>query len=76
MPNTYTVTMYDAEDCEALKYMSKEEVADVLENLEGNWMPSRPSGYYADAQLNESEYHLLRYCIALDLATKYLREGK
>ncbi len=34
---TYTVTKYDPEDYAALDNMSKAEVIELLENLEGSW---------------------------------------
>lgn len=71
---TYTVTKYGLDDYAALDNMSKTEVAELLENLEGSWMPGRPSGYYSGEELDESEYFLLKYCKALDLAAKWLKE--
>ena len=71
---TYTVTKYGPDDYAVLDNMSKAEVAELLENLEGSWMPGRPSGYYSGQELDESEYFLLKYCKALDLAAKWLKE--
>lgn len=73
---TYTVTRYGPDDYAALDNMSKAEVAELLENLEGNWMPGKPSGYYSGEELDESEYFLLKYCKALDLAAKWLKEER
>lgn len=39
MPRTYTVTEYDSEDIEKLKYMTNEEVIEVLEYIERGWLP-------------------------------------
>ena len=72
---TCTVTKYGPEDYAAFDNMSKAEVADLLENLEGNWMPGRPSGYYSGEELDEADYRLLKYCKALDLAAKWLKEN-
>ena len=73
---TYTVTKYGPDDYAALDNMSKAEVAELLENLEGSWMPGRLSGYYSGKELDESEYFLLKYCKALDLAAKWLKEER
>lgn len=71
---TYTVTKYGPDDYAALDHMSKAEVAGLLKNLEGSWMPGRPSGYYSGEELEEGDYSLLKYCKALDLAVKWLNE--
>lgn len=71
---TYTTTKYSSDDCDALDNMSKAEVVALLEDLEGSWMPSRPSGYYSGEELDERDFSLLKYCKALDLATKWLKE--
>lgn len=71
---TYTVTKYGPDDYAALDNMSKVEVAELLENLEGSWMPGRPPGYYSGAELDEHEYFLLKYCKALELAAKWLKK--
>ncbi len=73
---TYTVTKYGPDDYAALDNMSKAEVAELLENLEGSWMSGKPSGYYSGKELDESEYFLLKYCKALDLAAKWLKEER
>lgn len=46
----------------------------MLEDLEGSWMPSRPSGYYSGEELDEGDFFLLKYCKALELAAKWLKE--
>lgn len=71
---TYTITKYGPDDYAALDNMSKAEVADLLDNLEGRWMPGKPSGYYSGKELDEADYLLLKYCKALDLAVRWLRE--
>lgn len=73
---SYTVTMYGPEDYEALDGMSKKEVAELLDRLEGCWMPHRPSAYCSGAEMDESDYMLLKYCKALDLAVKWLQESE
>ena len=73
---TYTVTKYGPDDYAALDNMSRAEVAELLENLEGSWMPGKPSGYYSGKELDESEYFLLKYCKALYLAAKWLKEER
>lgn len=70
----YTVTKYTHDDYASFDSMSKAEVAELLDNLQGSWMPGKPSGYYSGEELDESEYFLLKYCKALDLAAKWLRE--
>lgn len=71
---TYTVTKYGPEDYVALDNMSKAEVAELLENLEGSWLPGRPASYYSGGEMDESDYNLLKYCKALYLAAKWLKE--
>ena len=71
---TYTTTLYGPDDYANLDNMSKAEVAELLENLEGGWLPHRPSSYYSGAEMDESQFYLLKYCKALDLAAKWLRE--
>lgn len=71
---TYEVTVYDAEDCQALDMMSKKEVAEVLDNIEGSWMPGRPNEYYSGEGMNEHDFSLLKVCKAIDLAAKWLKE--
>lgn len=71
---TYTVTKYDPEDYAALDHMDKAEVAELLENLEGSWMPGRPASYYSGVEMDERDYDLLKYCKALCLAAKWLKE--
>ena len=71
---TYTVTKYDSDDYAALDNMSKAEVAKLLENLEGGWMPRRPDAYYSGEEMDEGDFYLLKYCKALDLAAKWLKE--
>jgi len=71
---TYTVTKYGPEDYAALDNMGKAEVAELLENLEGSWMPGRPASYYSGGEMDESDYNLLKYCKALCLAAKWLKE--
>ncbi len=73
---TYTVTKYGPEDYAALDNMSKAEVIELLENLEGRWLPGKPSGYYSGDELDEMDYSLLKYCKALDLAVKWLKEAE
>jgi len=69
----YTVTKYEPKDYESLDHMSKEEVINLLEALEGNWLPRRPSVYAKHKELDELEYSLLKYCKAVELACKWLR---
>ncbi len=71
---TYTVTKYGPEDYDALDNMSKAEVVELLENLEGSWMPNRPSSYYSGEEMDEGDYFILKCCKALDLAAKWLKE--
>jgi len=71
---TYTVTKYEPVDDAALDFMSKAEVIELLESLEGGWLPSKPSGYYSGEDLDEGEYDDLKYCKAIDLAIKWLKE--
>lgn len=73
---TYTVTKYGPEDYAALDNMSYAEVVELLEGLEGAWMPGKPAAYYSGEEMDEHDYLLLKYCKALDLAAKWLRENK
>lgn len=70
---------YDKEDCEALDRMSPREVADILEGIEGTWMPSRPNAYYSltngTAEEAEFDFDLLRAIKAVDLAARMLRKA-
>jgi len=47
----YTVREFGPDDYAALDYMSKEEVINSLENLEGSWMPGKPNAYYSKNEL-------------------------
>lgn len=75
---TQIKTYYDKADCEALDNMSIKQVIDILENLEGGWIPGRPSAYYnlISGSLDEAEldFSLLEANKAIDLAAKWLKE--
>ena len=73
---SYTITKYGPDDYAALDNMSKAEVAELLDAIEGSWMPGKPSGYYSGEELDEDEFFLLKYCKALDLAAKWLKEER
>lgn len=72
-------TYYTKADCDALDQMSKAEAADILENLEGTWMPGRPGAYYSlqagAVEETEMDFDLLRAIKAVDLAAKWLRRA-
>lgn len=72
---TYTVTKYGPEDYAALDNMSKAEVVELLENLEGSWLPGRPGAYYSGDEMDEDDFYHLKYCKALDLAARWLKES-
>lgn len=71
-----TKTYYTKEDCDALNSMPVSEVIEILSNLEGTWMPGRPSAYYelSSGCRDEAEmdFYLLRACKALDRAVALL----
>lgn len=75
---TQTKTYYDKADCEALDNMSIKQVVDILQNLEGGWLPGRPSAYYSliGGSMEEAEldFGLLEANKAIDLAAKWLKE--
>lgn len=71
---TYTVTKYGPDDYAALDCMGKAEVAELLNGLEGRWVPSRPSAYYSGEEMDEWDFYLLKCCKALELAAKWLKE--
>ena len=48
----------------------------MLDAIEGSWMPGKPSGHYSGEELDEDEFFLLKYCKALDLAAKWLKEER
>lgn len=73
---TETKTWYGPDDYASLDNMSKAEVVELLENLEGSWVPGRPSAYYSGEEMEEWDYMLLKYCKALDLAAKWLKEER
>lgn len=73
---SYTITKYGPDDYAALDNMSKAEVAELLDAIEGSWMPGKPSGHYSGEELDEDEFFLLKYCKALDLAAKWLKEER
>ncbi len=71
---TYTVTKYGREDYEDFDNMSRAEVIELLENLEGSWVPKKPKAYYSGGELDELDYYLVKCCKALELAVKWLKE--
>jgi len=76
--HTETHTYYNKGDCDALNGMPVSEVIAILSNLEGTWMPGRPSAYYSLAtgsiQEAEMDFDLLRACKALDRAVQLLKQ--
>ena len=73
---TYTVTMYGPDDYAALDDMGVNEVVELLDNLEGSWMPKRPLEYYSGEEMDDDNFWLLKCCKALDLAVKWLQESE
>ena len=69
---------YGKEDCEALQAMPLSEAADLLDGIEGAWMPKRPGEYYdlMSGRIDEAEldFYLLKACIAIKIAARELRK--
>lgn len=70
----YQETFYPAEDYNKLKTMPLREVIEILEGLEGNYIPPRPVEYYYDSLLTELEFDNLRNALAIDIAVNQLKK--
>lgn len=74
----YEVVEYDHSDCEEYrKNITIDEAIELLEYLEGNWMPSRPSVAYSEtATCDEHDFELFKACVAVDYAIRELKQER
>lgn len=71
----YEMVVYDHEDCVNYREnLTIDEIIEQLENLEGGWMPGRPSVAYSEtATCDEHDFQLFKACVAIDRAIHALK---
>lgn len=74
----YETVVYDHDDCEEYrKNITIDEAIELLDYLEGRWMPNRPSVAYSEtATCDEHDFELFKACVAIDYAVRVLKQIK
>lgn len=74
----YEMVVYDHDDCEEYrKNITIDEAIELLDYLEGRWMPNRPSVAYDDRDTcDEHDFELFKACVAVDYAICALKQER